>query len=329
MNETEKKVTITKVHNPVPVEKYWKARVTEMNHIVEIMTMAREPIGQTYVKMLPNNQYMLLETGEIRDCKNSEHRGESIQSTKRSLRKMRQIINNNFTGAPNELFITLTYADNMTDVKRLYRDFEVFIKRFKRKYEDFDYINIVEPQGRGAWHCHVLLRLNTAEKAYINNNDVIAPMWGHGFTKTTNLTEVDNIGAYLTAYLSDMEITNDTHEVVLENIGNHTTVVEKVIKENGQSVKKRILKGGRLCMYPPSMNLYRCSRGIIKPDVEVMEYWEAKTIVGNVSPDYQKQIAIAVNDQPINAITYEQYNLKRVKHNIRSDKDGKENKHDY
>ena len=63
------------------------------------------------------------------------------------------MINNNFTGKPNELFVTLTYAKNMTDTKRLYTDMNKFIKRLKYKYKessDIDYLAVVEPQGRGA-----------------------------------------------------------------------------------------------------------------------------------------------------------------------------------
>ncbi|PBH17406.1 hypothetical protein BGV21_21445, partial [Clostridioides difficile] len=33
-------------------------------------------------------------------------------------------------------------------------------------------------------------------------------------------------------------------------------------------VKKSILKGARLCMYPPKFNLYRCSKGIKKPNID-------------------------------------------------------------
>ena len=34
-------------------------------------------------------------------------------------------------------------------------------------------------------------------------------LWEQGFTKTTKLDDIDNIGAYLTAYLGDMEFTEE------------------------------------------------------------------------------------------------------------------------
>ena len=235
---------------------------------------------------------MNMVTGEVKECKKSEHRGESTQSVKRSLRKLRSIINNNFTGKPNELMVTLTYAENMTDQKRLYKDVEKFIKKLRYHYKDAEYICVVEPQGRGAWHCHMLIKFISREKIYIGNNDEVSPMWGHGFTKTTRITEVDNIGAYLTAYLSDIEVTENNHDVIISCLNNHTEEIEKEITQNGKKQKKRFIKGGRLNMYPPGMNLYRCSRGIIKPKVEKMTYANVKKIVGSEPPNYLKQIVM-------------------------------------
>ncbi|MCL2605255.1 MAG: hypothetical protein FWD90_12315 [Defluviitaleaceae bacterium] len=282
-----------------------------MNHIVEVMAMHHEPMGLYKIKRLPDNKYLNMETGAIKEYKISEHRGHSIESTKRTMKKLRHLINNNFTGASNELFVTLTYAENITDTERLYLDFKLFMMRLKRKYPDVEYLSVVEPQGRGAWHCHVLLKFTQRDEIFIKNNDILAPMWGQGFTSIKSLKEVDNIGAYLTAYLSDLEITDETRDIAIGNIASHTKVVDKEYTENGKKVSKRILKGGRLCMYPPGMNIYRNSRGIIKPNTEKMTYWESKMVVGNDPPNYIKQVAITVEDMAVNTITYEQYNMKR------------------
>ena len=60
-----------------------------------------------------------------------------------------------------------------------------------------------EPQGRGAWHMHCIIIFDDIAP-FIPNNE-IAKLWKQGFTKTTKLDNIDNIGAYLTAYLGDME----------------------------------------------------------------------------------------------------------------------------
>ncbi|MCL2500311.1 MAG: hypothetical protein FWE90_08240 [Defluviitaleaceae bacterium] len=323
MDQLEKHTNIKKIHEPIPPAMNWIAKLTKMNHIIEVMAMYHEPTGLNKIKKLTDNKYINLETKEIKEYKTSEHRGHSIESTKRTLKRLRHLINNNFHGEPNELFVTLTYKENMTDTKQLYNDFKIFIKRLKRKYPDVEYLSVVEPQGRGAWHCHVLIKFTNRESIYINNNNILAPMWGHGFTKITNISEVDNIGAYLTAYLSDLEITDENRETLIDNIGNHTSVIDKEITENGQTISKRYLKGGRLKMYPPGMNIYRYSRGIIKPDTEKMTYMETKEYVGKEQPHYIKQVAITVDDLAVNTITYEQYNMKRIKEDDGDDKTNK------
>src|SRR5574344_1588357 len=56
------------------------------------------------------------------------------------------------------LFVTLTYKENMTDTKRLYRDFKAFFMRLRRAYPFLkEYFVAFEPQERGSWHAHMIL----------------------------------------------------------------------------------------------------------------------------------------------------------------------------
>ena len=185
-------------------------------------------------------------------------------------------------------------------------DFKRFMTRFKRKYEDkgsFDYINVVEPQGRGAWHCHLLLRFNDLDSIFILNSE-LAELWGQGFVTIKSLKDVDNIGAYLSAYLADLELTDDTFRVaVKEDL--------KIVEREVEGETKRFIKGGRLHMYPPGMNLYRKSRGVKFPERETMTYKEAKKIVGSAKPHYSNQYEIEIDDFS-NTVAFEQYNSKRL-----------------
>lgn len=170
--------------------------------------------------------------------KQSKSREENIQAVKKTVEKIRDIINCNFTGEKNELFITLTYAENMTDTKRLYLDMDKFIKKMKYKYGDIKYICVIEPQERGAWHCHILIKFLEEKSMFINNSDTYV-MWGEkGFTKTQTIKSIRNIGLYVSAYLTD------------------------ILDEEGS--KK---KGQRLKMYPTGINIYRASRNIEKPKI--------------------------------------------------------------
>lgn len=284
-----------------------RVTVTKMNHLVEVQHMEYMN-RQANIRKLDKDTYVNLKTGELGEFKKSEVRSDSFNSLRQTFKNLRYLINNNYTGVGNELHITLTYKENMTDTKRLYSDFNKFMKRFRYKYGkihgSIDYMTVVEPQERGAWHHHLLVRFNdkAGNKIFIPNDEV-AEIWGHGFTKIHSLSGVDNIGAYLSAYLADVEVTP-------ENI--HGAVAGKkeikVVEIDGQ--EKKFIKGGRLHLYPSGMNLYRKSRGIKMPERQEMKYEDIKKVVGSAEPNYTKQIVVEKDDFT-NTITYEQYNMKR------------------
>lgn len=278
--------------------------VTKMNHILEVQHMEKMN-HVAHIKKLSKDEYVDLNTGEIKEFKHSENRKESYNSLRQTFKKLRYLINNNFQGNPNELHIILTYADNMTDTKRLYNDFKRFMTRLKRQYVNttIDYLSVVEPQARGAWHYHLLIRFNDLDKVYISNSD-LAKLWEQGFVKILSLKDVDNIGAYLSAYLADVELTEDTIGMALNE---SRDVQIKIVK--GEA--KKFVKGGRLHMYPSGMNLYRKSKGIEMPERKNMKYRELKKIVKHNQPHYSKSYEIEKDDFS-NTIQFEQYNLKRT-----------------
>lgn len=279
--------------------------VTETNHIVEVQHMEKMNTQAT-IKKLDKHNYLHLQTGEIKEFKLSENRAENFNSLRQTFKKLRYLINANYEGKPNELHVVLTYKENMTDTEKLYDDFRKFIQRLKYKYKNIssiDYISVVEPQQRGAWHCHVLMRFNDLKSIYIKNKD-LADLWGHGFVQVKSLKNVDNIGAYLSAYLTDVELTN-------ENVLYAAKEKLEIVEKNVEGENKRFIKGGRLHLYPSGMNLYRKSRGIKMPKREKMLYKNVKKIVGSAQPHYEKTYNVE-NDDFQNTITFQQYNLKRL-----------------
>ena len=106
--------------------------------------------------------YVDKRTGEVKEFRHAENRADSKASVAQSLRKLRDLINTNLAEPENALWVTLTYAENMRDAKRLYEDFRRFWQRFryyldKHEYPPAEYITAAEPQGRGAWHLHAAL----------------------------------------------------------------------------------------------------------------------------------------------------------------------------
>ncbi len=261
------------------------------------------------IQKVSKDMYVDLSTGELKEFTHSENRKQNYNSLRQTFKKIRYLINSNFIGCGNELHITLTYSENMTDTKRLYSDCDKFFKRLRYKFKDLtsiDYFSVIEPQERGAWHCHVLVRFNDLDTAFVSNKDV-RDLWGNGFVKVNKLKNIDNIGAYLSAYLADIEITDQTSLDVLYEASKDGK--EVVIKEV-EGKDKKFIKGGRLHLYPSGMNLYRKSKGIIFPERKEMKYRDIKKVVGSTKPHYQKSYDIETEDFS-NTINYLQYNMKR------------------
>lgn len=202
------------------------------------------------IEKLDADSYVDLRTGEVKEFQHTASRAEDKASVAQSLRNLRDIINANLTDPETALWVTLTYRENMRDPQRLYEDYHAFIKRFRRYlkkhgHPPVEYIAAAEPQGRGAWHLHVLLLFS--EKAPFIPNAHMAKLWGQGHTKTKSLKGVDNPGLYLTAYLGDMELA----EAAMSGATRGRLGEVETVDEHGQRQKKAIIKGARLHLYPP------------------------------------------------------------------------------
>ncbi len=280
--------------------------LTIMGNILEVRYQMKEiePKIQKYDK----DHYIDLRTGELCKFNHNTTRAEDIGSVAQSLRRLRAIINTNVTNPQTALWITLTYRDNMTDPKQLYEDFRRFQGRLityhrKNYLPHYEYITAAEPQGRGAWHMHLLLIYS--ERAPFIPNDSLAQIWRHGFTKTTALKNVNNVGAYLSAYLGDMSL----EETLSTGNLSGAAEVKELTQSNGQS-SKYYVKGARLRLYPKGFRLYRKSKGIRLPKIAEMSYADAMKIVGAAHLTYEKSIELFDEQSGVvyNQISYKQYN---------------------
>lgn len=285
-------------------------KVTEMGNVVEVQYMTHRNTKQTIQILDGREQYVILATGEIKDCVHHDTRKGNVKSLYKTFSKARAIINANVTDVSFVRWITLTYADNMTDTKQLYRDFQQFNQRFqyyckKNNYGKAEYIVMMEPQGRGAWHAHLLYIWE--HKAPYIPNEHLAEIWGHGFVKIKKLDNVDNVGAYLTAYLGDMEIDNDKIELY-QGSPNYKEVE---VDEDGAKIKKSIIKGERLKLYPKDFNMFRYSRGCKKPTISMCTQEDAKKKVLGAAKTFESAVKLTdSHDQAIfeNVIVKKQYN---------------------
>lgn len=279
----------------------------DMHGIIEMKYMEKRNF-ECPIQVLDANRYLVRSTGEVCEFdKSGTNRTDSYKSIKRTFRNLRYLINNNFFGDRNELFITLTYSGDDRPLisdggKRFYMDFQIYIKALRRKYGRIEFVNVVEPHEDGHLHAHVLLKFFDYDSIFIPNDDMQNVYWKRGFTKTSNLVGVTNIGAYLSAYMTDVEVSD-------ENVHDCLVSGEKIeVKEvNG----KRYIKGGRLKYYPKKFRIYRRSKGILEPKVILGVSGDIKKKIGILcrEPDFIKKYEIKVNDFS-NTIIYEHFNLR-------------------
>lgn len=282
-------------------------KVTTMKHIVEVQHMEKVNT-EAHIRKLNSDEYVDLKTGEIREFERTENRSQGANSLRKTFNRLRELINTNFVGSSNELFITLTYRGELqtNDPKTVYSDFKKYMMRMKYKYSDvstIDYINVLEPHATGNFHMHVLMRFNDVESIYIPNQE-LAEIWGNGFVQIQSLKNVDNIGAYVSAYLADIEVPEEK----AKNLEGHPDLIEKEV--NGQ--KKKFMKGARLVFYPTGVNIYRKSKGIESAEKEKMSYKTAQKKLGAVTPNFRYGVELIDDDNNFrNTLIKEQYNLKR------------------
>lgn len=276
-------------------------KVTCMGDVTELMAMKFN--HKQNIQKLNDKEYLNLSTGEIFDFELSYNRADNKNSLRQSMRKLRNLINTNCSEPKKVKWITLTYAENMQDTKKLYNDFKVFNILLRRKIGHYEYIVVPEPQARGAWHLHLLMIFDHIAP-YIPN-ETFSSCWKHGFFNLQSLKNIDNVGAYLTAYLADIPI-------------------EENPNYNGDKIKtvegKKYIKGGRLSMYPVGFNLYRTSRGIKRPTSYFIQYNQLDfKRLGKLTfssyvlmYDEEKIMAQADYNQCVpNMIYYEYYNRRR------------------
>lgn len=294
-------------------------RVKETGNITEIMWIEKRN-SRMYIRKVDADHYIDLreepnpETGEciLHEFNRSENRAQNKAGVAKSLALGRDLLNTNITDVERCRWVTLTYAENMTDPKRLYEDFKNFNKRLRYKLgEKYEYIVAMEPQGRGAWHAHVVMIFS--HKAPFIPNHELAEIWGHGFVKVKRLDNVDNVGAYLTAYLGDLDLADVENGNAEVPNGYHEIKVVEVEDEQGEKLEKKYIKGGRLHLYPPKFNIFRYSRGIKQPIVELMSADKAEKKVSADTLTFEKTLKISNGEAFESILNYRYYNAKREK----------------
>lgn len=221
----------------IPMQSRWR--------LVNNNSDIKKQLQEHGLKQFTNLYYRINCDGELTTriiIRKNKNRASNLASLKKSAIRLKNYINANVTkeNIHRVRFLTFTYKENMQDTTRLYYDLDKLLKRFsyhlatKENIHDYISIKAVEPQGRGAWHLHLLLIL--PRPIYFSHN-VLNKLWTFGSSYAEKIENANNFGNYVASYLTD---------------------------QKGK-------KFARLKFYPSNMKIVRYSRNIKKP-IEYTDY---------------------------------------------------------
>lgn len=202
---------------PVNPHDIMRERVDEYNeHLRNTELLALDPETRER-KLKEIREHLKLEMEQKKD-RREERRGQTLRDARNRVRRYALA---NFDS--NDCFITLTYRENFQDVVQADKDFKAFVRKFKGYtglQKDFKYLAVREFQRRGAIHYHFICNWAHPSR-HVDNEDyikrlerIVGEIWGNGFVdikplnkansrnKKYNGKPVDNVGAYLSKYMS-------------------------------------------------------------------------------------------------------------------------------
>ena len=254
------------------------------------------------------NEIINTETGEITECE--IHKLKTDKTIKRTMKEtIRPLLENNFFGGVNELFVTLTFANDMNDFRELSRYFNNFWNRLKYKYKDLDLdcLAVKEmQQNRKSWHLHLIMKELNNKYLYISNNEM-ARIWGLGLTKVSRINKEDK--------QIDEDINEEKSMEHTLYIPNENFNISKVI----DYMCKLETKSGEI----PSAGRIHIKKGKLElPKIERMIYGDANnTILKDASLVREDTLLLRNPDTEfiLNYIHTEEWQLKNNTNNVRND----------
>lgn len=156
-------------------------------------------------------------------------------------------------------FLTLTFKKNVKDLTFANYEFKKFIQKLKYNYKNFKYVCVVEFQGRGAVHYHLVHNLG-----YVHFS-VYSSIWGHGDIDIKRVRVAKSVGEYF--------VKNFTHYNLGSQFSKHG------VKDSYKKINERRNESLKLI----GRKKFFSSRGlkrplILKNDKEVSLYLEEQPL---------------------------------------------------
>lgn len=185
---------------------------------------------------------------KLTDEEKFERRKANVVQSKRNFVRL---VKANLEDGNPPFLISMTYVENMQDIKQGYKDFGAFIQKLRYRFgKEFRYIGAPEFQTRGAVHFHILawnLPITPREE---RRERILAGYWDHGFVDVRATDGDDRLSGYLAKYMAkafiDKRLINQKAYIASRNvrrpevsIGGVMNLYMEYLRENAEAVKEQ------------------------------------------------------------------------------------------
>ena len=133
---------------------------------------------------------------EVSEERSKLYRGKTLAKARKNVRRLINANIDKWGEWPK--FLTLTFAEHVTNVRQANYEFKKFRQRLEYALKiRLKYVGVVEFQQSGRIHYHVVI----FNMPYIDANR-LASIWQNGYIKINAIDHVDNVGAYITKYMT-------------------------------------------------------------------------------------------------------------------------------
>lgn len=191
-----------KTMNRVPYMERLKVQcIEEQRKEKGIKPFTKVVVSGSVIEVYQYDKPPLLRKGQI-ETEDEEKEDRTLERRKQTAREarnmVRRLVLSNFDNGSK--FITLTFAEDIQDVREANKVFKKFIQRMRYKYGQFKYVAVIEFTKAGRVHYHMM-----SDLPFILNSE-LAAIWRNGFVRINEIEHVDNVGAYMVKYMvKDLE----------------------------------------------------------------------------------------------------------------------------
>lgn len=167
---------------------------TDLGNSSKIVSMSNNSTSGSCIKKLSKYEYIDTRTSEIKQY--DLDKPTDIKDVKRKVRKYEEIVMYNFQGGKNELFITLTCRDKITDLKVIKDRYKEFLENIQKDYNNLECIALFETTSNSYWHIHLFLKyVDTSKVLTIPHQDLLNKYWCYGYVHIIrNFNTFKNLG---------------------------------------------------------------------------------------------------------------------------------------